>query len=295
MYKELVNVSGFRMVEAAARLKSYSKAAEELHVTQAAISQQIRKLEGQLGCKLFYRKGRSMHVTRQGAVLNEAICTGFNCIVDGLKKIQYESLAGELTITTTQSFASLVLVPRMWKFAMTYPDITLKIVTSKETEDLRQGTIDVAIRYGRTPYPEYHCEILFDDPIVPLCSPSVAKQLDATDPGSLKRCWLIDYAAKEYWPQWFEHVSIAPDISHCQVLRVNNIDVAMSAVLAGHGVCLGSAKQAAHYIEQGMLVQPYSNGLEPGAQYRLMYDLASPRVLRIKTFSDWLQRELANI
>ncbi|KZN34067.1 hypothetical protein N480_23035 [Pseudoalteromonas luteoviolacea S2607] len=294
MYKELVNVSGLRMVEAAARLKSYSKAAEELHVTQAAISQQIRKLEGQLGCKLFYRKGRSMHVTQQGAVLHEAICSGFNSIIEGLKKIQSEPLAGELTITTTQSFASLVLVPRMWKFALAYPDITLKVLTSKETEDLRLGKVDVAIRYGRTPYPEYHCEVLFDDPIVPLCSPSVAKQLDTHDPSSLKRCWLIDYAAKEYWPEWFERLSIDPDTSHCQILQVNNIDVAMSAVLAGHGVCLGSAKQAAHYIEQGMLVQPYAHGLEPGTQYRLMYDLESPRVLRIKAFNTWLRDELAS-
>ncbi|KZN45462.1 LysR family transcriptional regulator [Pseudoalteromonas luteoviolacea] len=92
MYKELVNVSGLRMVEAAARLKSYSKAAEELHVTQAAISQQIRKLEGQLGCKLFYRKGRKMHVTQQGTVLHEAICMGFNSIIEGLKKFKVSLL-----------------------------------------------------------------------------------------------------------------------------------------------------------------------------------------------------------
>ncbi|KZN35786.1 hypothetical protein N474_18040 [Pseudoalteromonas luteoviolacea CPMOR-2] len=295
MYKELVNISGLRMVEAAARLKSYSKAAQELHVTQAAVSQQIRKLEAQLGCKLFYRKGRSMHVTHQGAVLTDAICEGFDSIVDGLKKIQTEPLAGELTITTTQSFASLVLVPRMWKFAVAFPDITLRVLTSKDTEDLRQGKIDIAIRYGRTPYPEYHCEMLFDDPIVPLCSPTVAKQLDKNDPNSLKACWLIDYEAQQYWPQWFKRVSVNSDISDCQVLRVNNIDVAMSAVLAGHGVCLGSAKQAALHIEQGMLVQPYTEGLEPDAQYRLMYDAESPRLQRIEAFSNWLKGELSGL
>ncbi|MCF2857797.1 LysR substrate-binding domain-containing protein [Pseudoalteromonas sp. SMS1] len=293
MYKELVNISGLRMVEAAARLKSYSKAANELHVSQAAVSQQVRKLEAQLGCKLFYRSGRNMHVTQQGAVLRDAICLGFDSIVDGLKKIQCEPLSGELTITTTQSFASLVLVPRMWKFAIAFPDITLRILTSKDTEDLRQGNIDVAIRYGRVPYPEYHCEVLFDDPIVPLCSVEVAQQLDEYNPSSLKGCWLIDYAEKQYWPQWFKQVSISPDLSDCQVLQVNNIDVAMSAVLAGHGVCLGSAKQAAYHIEQGLLVQPYAAGLEPGAQYRLMYDTESPRGQRIAVFSNWLRGELA--
>ncbi|MBQ4838108.1 MULTISPECIES: LysR substrate-binding domain-containing protein [Pseudoalteromonas] len=295
MYKELLNISGFRMIEAAARLQSYSKAAEELNVTQAAVSQQIRKIEAQIGCKLFYRQGRCMQLTYQGAVLTEAIQNGFELIVEGLKKIQYEPLPGKLTITTTQSFASLVLVPRMWKFSSAYPDIDLRIVTSKEVEDLRQGEIDIAIRYGYSEYPDYHCEVLINDPIVPLCSPAVADVLDPSRPASLKQSWLIDYSGISYWPKWFEHIGIDPDISACQVLQVNNIDVAMSAVLAGHGVCLGSAKQAAHYINEGMLVQPYEFGLMPGTQYRLMYDPQSPRLKRIELFSQWLHKELESL
>ncbi|MFC3032605.1 LysR substrate-binding domain-containing protein [Pseudoalteromonas fenneropenaei] len=293
MYKELNHFTALRCVEAAARHQSYSAAATELHVTQAAVSQQIRLLERQLGCKLFFRQGRQMRLTEQGQRLALSLSKGFDELVQGLRSIQCEPLNGPLTVTTTQSFATMVLMPNMWKFSLQYPDIVVRVLVSTTLEDVQHGKIDVAIRYGFSEFPSLEQHILFEDKTVPLCSPKLAADIDFSTLESLKQCWLVNYTHSNYWQTWFAEAGLTLDNSYTKWMEVSNLDIALSAVIAGNGICLAPAAQARHYLEQGLLIQPYPISSLPKVRYTLMYDANSPRSKRIRVFKDWLLEIMA--
>ena len=131
MDNRLRHLSGLRYFEVAARLSNYSKAAEELFVTQAAVSQKIRQLEEQLGCKLFIRKGRAMTLTHEGHTLFRHVSDGFQEVLLGLNKIQSEPIQGLLVVRSPPSFASRWLLPRLWKFSVKHPEIPIAHTISR--------------------------------------------------------------------------------------------------------------------------------------------------------------------
>ena len=148
MDKRLKHLNALRTFESAARHKSYTKAAEELYVSQAAVSQQMRQLEQVLSIKLFIRSGRKMLLTQSGESLYVSTHQALNLLVKGLNSIQTEEVAGDLTITSTQAFCSLWLMPRLYKFSQQHPDINVRILGSNQKEDLQKKHIDLAIRFG---------------------------------------------------------------------------------------------------------------------------------------------------
>lgn len=127
MDRRLQHLNCLRYFEAAARLGSYSKAGQELFVTQAAVSQKLRQLESELDCKLFTRKGRDMVLTTEGKRLHEKVSQAFGLIVEGLNSTQNEPVEGVLSVITTPSFASRWLMPRLWKFSKDYPQTLIRI------------------------------------------------------------------------------------------------------------------------------------------------------------------------
>lgn len=295
MFKELSHFTGLRCIEAACRHQSYSKAADELSVSQAAVSQQLRLMEEQLGLRLFYRQGRNMLPTAQAEKLADALHQGFEVISNGIRSIQCEPIEGTLTLTTTQSFASMVLMPRLWKFSQLHPEVTIRVVASPDNENLQQGDVDVAIRYGFGDFPGLEHVTILEDKVVPLCSPNLAREVDLSDPDNLRHCMLIDYAYFSYWQEWFELTGIPFNKSRYKWLEVSNQDMALSAVMASNGICFGSPKQARHYLDNGMLVQPFEQGLRSGVRYSLLYQKTSSKYQRIKLFGDWLVSELKQI
>ena len=148
MDNRLKHLNALHSFEVAARHQSYSRAAEELFVSQAAISQQMRHLEQVLSTKLFVRNGRNMILTQSGKQLFTACQKGFNTIIDGLNSIQCEGIPGELTITSTQAFCSMWIMPRLYKFSQLHSEISIKIMGSNQVEDLSKKHIDVAIRFS---------------------------------------------------------------------------------------------------------------------------------------------------
>ena len=182
MDNRLRHLSGLRYFEVAARLSSYSKAAEELFVSQAAVSQKIRQLEEQLECKLFIRKGREMALTQEGRTLFQHVTDGFKQLVVGLNKIQSEPLQGVIVVRSPPSFASRWLLPRLWKFSVKHPEIPIKILTGCDTPNLKHGEIDVAIRQGEDLCVEQGLtlEVLFNEPLYPFCSPELSNSLKFT-------------------------------------------------------------------------------------------------------------------
>lgn len=295
MDKRLRHLAGLRYFEAAARLKSYSKAADELFVSQAAVSQTLRRLEDELNCKLFVRKGRNMELTQRGETLLCHVSKGFNQIVSGLNIIQNEPIEGLLKVNAPPSFSSRWLMPRLWKFSIAYPDIPIRIITSCHSLDLEHGEVDVAIWQGEKEVDEnvLHKELLMHEAIYPFCSPELAKSMQLEHPQQLLDCWLIHYDSSSFqWSQWFESQQLSMNRNAVQWMEVSTFDLAMSAVIAGHGVCLASDCLASNFVERGMLVKPFDLGLTPGLQFNLFTATESPRRERIQAFTDWLKQEM---
>lgn len=297
MDSRLHHLAGLRFFEVAARLSSYSRAADELCISQAAVSQKIRQLEEGLGTKLFVRDGREMRLTEQGKILFRHVSVGFENIVTGLNQVQNEPIEGLLCVSSTPSFASRWLVPRLWKFSVEHPNIPIRVITSCEAPKLQQGTADLAIWQGDHLTTDndnkYHCEFLFEETIYPFCSPNFAQSIELKKPNQLLNCWLIHYESGGYpWQSWFAQAGVTMDKEAARWMEVSTFDHAMNAVMAGHGACLASDSLASDYVERGLLVKPFDIGMTPGIRFNLFYDDRSPRRDRTRVFADWLHKEI---
>ncbi|WP_416306432.1 LysR substrate-binding domain-containing protein [Neptunicella sp. SCSIO 80796] len=295
MDKRLRYIGLLRCFAAAAKHQSYSVAAQELAISQAAVSQQIRSLEQVLGTRLFVRSGRNMRLTPQGEVLSEHVGNAFNLLSQGFDQVQQAPLPGVLQVTTGLSFASIWLVPRLWKFANLYPDIKVKIVVSDELENLRHSDLDIAIRQGDTIDTSLFNETLFVDPIYPVCSPKLLEHMQVKEPQDLLNCILVEAErpGRFSWENWFELANSTIPLSKRDWLEVSTLEMGINAVLAGHGVCLGAHCLVKNLIEDGLLVKPFDIEISPGLRFTFLYDQHSPKRERIKVFHQWLQQELA--
>ncbi|QIB64875.1 LysR substrate-binding domain-containing protein [Kineobactrum salinum] len=290
MVKILSHLGALRCVEAAARHQSYSRAADELHVSQAAVSQQIRQIEDVLGVKLFIRRGRNMVLTTRGAQLATQLSKGFQAIVEGVHQIQSEPVPGTLNVTTTQSLGTMLLMPNLWKFHQQHPQINVRVTVSSELEDLKHGEMDVAIRFGFSEQPGLCRQLLFEDPLVALCSPRLLEHVDLSDPRNLRECWLVDadYSPGRDWQTWLQLAELDFSDDEIKWLRVSNLDMALSAVMSGHGLFLGSLTLSKQLLAAGTLVKPFPYRIENGVRYCFLHDEHSSRVERIQIFKDWL-------
>ena len=298
MDNRLRHLSGLRYFEVAARLNSYSKAAEELFVSQAAVSQKIRQLEEQLGCKLFIRKGRVMALTQEGRTLFKHVSDGFEEVIVGLNKIQSEPLQGVLVVSSPPSFASRWLLPRLWKFSVKHPEIPIKVLTASDTPNLKHGEIDVAILQGEDLCVEegLSLEMLINEPIYPFCSPELANSLKFTSPEQLLKCWLIQFNSGCFpWEEWFKQANISTQGKAMQWMEVGTFDMGLTTVMAGHGVCLATDSLAGDFIERNLLVKPFNIGMTPGVQVNLCFDPSSPRKERVSVFTHWLHEEVNEV
>lgn len=295
MDNRLRHLAGLRYFEAAARKKSYSKAAEELFVSQAAVSQKIRQLEQELDCKLFVRQGRDMQLTPSGQMLFQQVSLGFNEIIKGLNHIQSEPIDGLLKVSAPPSFASRWLLPRLWKFSMQYPNIPIQVDTTCKEIRLNNGEMDVAIWQSDTMEPKggLNIEFLFSEPLYPFCSPLLADSLKFTRPEQLLECWLIHFKCESFsWQDWFTQSGISMNKESVKWMEVETFDLAMSAVMAGHGACLATDSLANDFTQRGMLVKPFDLAIQPGISFHLLTEPSSPRQVRIKAFTQWLKTEI---
>lgn len=295
MDNRLRYLSALHYFESAARLKSYSKAAEELCITQAAISQKLRQLEQRLSCKLFIRRGREMHLTDKGQILHRHVNDGFKNIITGLNRIQNEPLEGVLNVSAPRSFSTRWLMPRLWKFTMEYPHIPIRM-QNLHTMDIRHTETDVLIWQGDGDATDLGLEqkTLFEEEIYPYCSPQLAESIKFTHPEQLQRCWLIDFHSEAFnWEQWFKAANVDTQKDRLQWMEVGTFDMGINAVVAGHGACLATDSVCADFIERGMLVKPFDIGLKPGVCYSVIDDPSSSRSLRISAFKAWLMKELS--
>lgn len=298
MLKNLRNINLLRTFESAARHQGYGSAATELHVSQAAVSQQMRQLESELNCQLFIRKGRKMVLTQQGTTLLNTTQQAFSLLQTGINEITTESLNGSLTITSTQAFTTLWLMPRLHKFSELHPDIKINVTSSSDFADLKQQHIDLAIRFGinveKNTSSDHVCEYFGEAPAYPICSAQLAETISMKKAEDLLKAWLIrlEQPNPYDWASWFDHAGVEAHQHHQQWTQVNSTDMALNAVLNGHGVTLAAKYLCTQHLESGQLIVPFDIPHPNVIKRYLVFDPTSAKKARLKVFTDWLVTEM---
>ena len=285
-----IPLSALRIFEAAARLKSFTRAAEELGVSQAAVSWQVKALEQRLGQALFRRLPREVVLTAEGERLARACTEAMNLLRTALADLT-ETGQGVLVISTLQSLATQWLAPRLGIFQLAHPGIAVRLETAGRLVDLTRENVDVAIRFGRGDWPGLSADYLFSAGQAPLCAPEVRRQHRVERPEDLLAIPRI--GSDEDWAMWFASAGVAatpPSVGPRLISDLQTVEV--GAALAGHGVALGTPALFAPEIASGRLVQLFDIPAEsPG--YWLAYPKDRPRSAKIVAFRDWLLARVA--
>ncbi len=289
--RRLPPLSALRAFEAAARLGSFKRAAEELAVTPTAISHQIRGLEAQLGQPLFLRQVRQVALTDAGRQLYPVLQQGFDAFEAALARLLKGARRDRVTISATHSFTAKWLVPRVARFHAQHPDIDLQLLASDHLVDLARSDIDLAVRYGRGPYPGLRAEIMFEDRFAPVANPL----LRVGDVEALARLplihftWQHDDPANPTWQNWFAQAGLTPAKRHGQLV-FSDESHAIQAALAGQGIGLVSLAMVQAELDAGQLQQPFGPVID-GHTYHL---LRGPRdSSSVQAVVQWLRDELA--
>jgi len=289
-----------RAFDAAARHLSFTKAAEELFVTQGAVSQQVRQLEEYLGFKLFHRLPRQIHLTEEGAQLAQATTAGFSRIADEIERLTRVEETGVVTVSVLQSFAVKWLVPRLGHFRDAYPDIDVRIHADDRLVDLRTEGIDLAVRFGSGHYPGLVCEMLMRDESFPVCSPAyLAANPELKTPADVAGHQLLhdattfmDHPHAADWEFWLNGVG-AEGVDVSRGLRFNSGDMVIQAALMGQGIAMARTSLAALDLAAGNLVRPFAQSVASSGAYYLVYPEEHLRRPRVKAFVSWLKNEVA--
>jgi LysR family glycine cleavage system transcriptional activator len=305
-------LSVLRAFESASRHLSFKKAAEELHVTPAAISQQIKTLEGYLGVSLFRRLTRALELTEHGTAMLPKIREGFECFAAAVETTRQDH-GGALTVTAPPTFASRWLVPRLSRFVAAHPEIELRLASSRDTIDRRgdasvfeDGVVDLrddmsglAIRYGTGNYPGYRVEQIFAPDYVPVCSPRLLEgERPLREPGDLRWQVLIhdetidDEEKQPNWKEWLRMAGVT-DVDARRGPRFSNAVLAVGAALDGQGVALALKQLVEADLAAKRLVIPFAIALpSPYAYFLVMPEAVVGRVA-VAAFREWLLAEAA--
>jgi LysR family glycine cleavage system transcriptional activator len=297
MSGHLPPLSALRAFEAAARLVSFSRAADELHVTPAAVSHQIHALEQDLGVKLFNRLNRSIELTASARVLLPGLTEAFAGIQSSVRRLRAHNDTGTLTVTASPSFAAKWLVLRLHRFQEQCLDVDVRISATDDLVDLTKGDFDIAIRYGTGNYPGLEVELLFTNEVFPACSPQLlANGPPLRTPDDLPLHNLIHDQAVERdplvptWPMWLKAAGVK-NVPAATGLSFNNMHLAMDAAIAGHGVVLAQSTIAAADLAAGRLVRLFSLALPDQFAYYIVTALGTLERPKIRAFRDWLRCE----
>ncbi|MGE5467569.1 MAG: transcriptional regulator GcvA [Ignavibacteria bacterium] len=309
MSYRLPPLAALRAFDAAARHLSFKKAAEELHVTPAAVSQQMKSLEDYLGVPLFRRLTRALELTPQGLAMLPKLREGFECLAAAVAATCQQD-DGALTVTAPPSFASRWLVPRLSSFAAACPDVELRLASSPDTVDRRgetpvfgDGAFDpreraseVAIRFGLGDYAGLRVDKILAPMRVPVCSPRIiTARRPLAKPDDLRRHVLIhdetvpEDGAQSDWQRWLELAGVdAKAVDARRGPRFSNAVLAVEAALDGQGVALAIRPLVEADVAAGRLVIPFELELASDYAYFLVMPEVVARRPSVAAFRDWL-------
>lgn len=292
---ELPPLAAIRVFEAVARLGSFTRAAAELGMTQAAASYQIKVLEERMGAPLFIRKARQISLTETGGRLAPKTTEAFSVLSDGYLAAK-GGAAGLLSISTLQTFASTWLAVRLGAFQLAHPEIAVKLDTSMRLVDFTREDMDVGIRSGNGKWPDLVSHYLFKADYTPMLSPKLAESVGGIRTiDDLYKVALFG-PADPWWPTWFSVAGAT--FNPTRVIAGPTLGTqayeAMGAV-AGQGAAILTKNFYGTLLENGQLIQPFDTVGSDGEGYWLVYAENRRNAPKIKVFRDWVLSETANV
>jgi LysR family glycine cleavage system transcriptional activator len=290
MPTRLPSLNGLRAFEAAARHLSFTLAAAELNVTQTAISHQIRRLEEELGIKLFIRQNRALALTPKAKDYLPGIRAAFDDLRLATDRIQRKSGSRVLTVSTLASLAAKWLLPRLSSFQQAHPEIDVRITTSTTLVDFRDGDVDAAIRYGRGQWPGLRNEWLMADEMFPVCSPALLTgNKPLRTPEDLAHHVLLSSSNNDDdWRLWLTAVGLPTNISKLPGLSFDLLLMTVPAAMDGMGIAIGRTSYVQDDIAKGRLVVPFKLKLPVNAGFYLVRPDTRPDPPKLTAFREWL-------
>jgi LysR family transcriptional regulator, glycine cleavage system transcriptional activator len=281
-------LNALRAFEAAARLLSFTRAAQELHVTQTAISHQMRNLEAHLGVRLFVRLPRRLMLTPEGQAYARELGRVFERIGDATAALEARPRREVLAVTSVPSFAARWLVPRLGRFGEAQPHTDLRLVATERHVDLARESVDVGIRFGYGRYAGLRTEKLMDDEYFPVCSPGLLRRRRSLD---LRRHPLLHDDSPDGWRRWlraFGVTGVDPERGHV----FSDASMTLQAAADGRGVALGRRVLVSGDLAAGRLVRPFPHAMPADQAYYLVSAEHSGELPKVKAFRAWLRAEI---
>jgi LysR family glycine cleavage system transcriptional activator len=287
---DLPSLNGLRAFEASARLMSFTHAAAELNVTQTAISHQIRRLEEQLGIKLFIRQNRALALTQEAEAYLPSVRTAFEDLRRATVRLLRTEHEGRLTVSTTASLATKWLVSRVAAFQDTNPGMEVRITTSTHLVDFRREEVDIAVRYGRGSWPGLRAYWLMAERLFPVCAPALLTGTEPLrNPEDLAHHTLVHTTvSRDDWGLWLAAAGLPQSIAARRGLTFDQGFMAIQAAVEGLGVALGRQHLVEADIAGGRLVAPFDTELPQDAGYYVVTPEAIADTPKIVLFRDWL-------
>lgn len=298
--RKLPPLNAARAFEAAARHESFARAAEELFVTPAAVSQQVRTLEDWLGVALFQRLPRGLALTHAGRAYLPRLGDALDRLQEATDTVRRLGNSRILTVGVTPGFGSLWLGPRLWGFASEHPDLDVRVATKMRPEEFDDDTsVDVTVRYGHGDYPGLTSEFLLKDGVTPVVSPRLleaegAHPLDS--PNDLRHYTLLHTESAitagyhVTWEDWLEAAG-ADAVDRRRGLRFNDLHLVLQEAVAGRGVGLGHLALVGEDLRAGRLVTPFDLVLASGGDYYVVYPPGAEEAPPVAAFLAWLRRQ----
>ncbi len=291
MLERLPPLATLRAFEAVARTASFTRAAEELNVTQSAISHQVRSLEEQWGLRLFHRDTRLVKLTENGHVLLPVVRECFETLGDTVRRLRNDTLGGPLRINLLQSFAVKWLLPRLPAFRSAHPSIQTWLSTSSDWVDLEREDADVAIRLGESKSRGLHRTPLIEEEAFAVCSPLYLLQNPTLKaPKDLLRHPLILTSTPSpaaTWDDWFRLARL-PGVEWSAGVQVSDSGMAMQAALVGQGIALGRTALVVDDLAAGRLVKLFDIVIPSVGWYDLVCRKETENKPKIVAFRQWL-------
>ena len=281
--------------EAVARHLSFTRAAQELLVSQAAVSRQIQLLEDYLGEALFFRKHRAIELTPSGEHFHKAASMGLQYIANASDEIRRDRIASDVTISSSVTFASYWLMSRIAKFRAQFADADIRLVASARVRDFAATDVDLAVRYGRGKWPNIIAHHLFDNEIFPVCAPSyLENEGPIRELSDLQNAILLhlDQFDRNWvtWDSWLKEFDFNAPLSG-QSLSFDNYLLLIHAAVRGEGVALCGGRFAEDLIHQGELVRPLNASINSEYSFFLLQSSIRPLRPEALRFRNWLLDE----
>src|SRR5258707_2897492 len=291
MTARLPSLNGLRAFEAAARHLSFTLAAAELNVTQTAISHQIRRLEEELGIRLFVRQNRALALTPEARDYLPGVRAAFNDLRLATDRLLRKDDDHVLTFSTLASLAAKWLLPRLSAFQEAHPGIDVRITTSTGLVDFQRDNVDAAIRYGRGQWQGVRADWLMADEMFPVCSPALLQAPKPLECPEDLRDHVLLHTSNVYtddWRLWLTAAGLPTDLPKQPGITFDLIFMTVQAAIDGIGVAMGRTSYVQDDINKGRLVVPFKIALPTDAGFYLVSPQARTDSPKLSAFRQWL-------